>query len=104
MADETPQDEPPRSQLDLIRTSKRNVYVPYEQRQELIRRLEAAGHGNAARELQERRAFTAAQKPHVFGVLNDWLDEVKIDAFGDHLMELRYELDDDLTAPGYSAQ
>jgi len=33
----------------------------------------------------------------VFGVLNDWLDEVKIEAFGPELMSLRHELDADIT-------
>jgi hypothetical protein len=33
----------------------------------------------------------------VFGVLNDWLDEVKIEAFGPELMSLRPELDADIS-------
>jgi hypothetical protein len=30
-------------------------------------------------------------------VLNDWLDEVKIEAFGPELMSLRHELDADIS-------
>jgi hypothetical protein len=33
----------------------------------------------------------------VFGVLNAWLDEVKIAAFGEELMDLRHEVHHDIS-------
>jgi len=87
----------PLGKADEIRLSRTTVAVPSEKRRELADRLEAAGFRHAADDLRSRRAFTETDKPHVFGVLNDWLDEVKIDAFGTELMDLRQELDADIS-------
>lgn len=89
-------EQEPLLESDTIRLSVATVQVPWPKRQELMRRLEAAGHGNAAEELRYRRAFTEAQKPRVYEVLNAWLQEVKVDEFGEELMDLRAKLQDDL--------
>jgi hypothetical protein len=47
--------------------------------------------------LRHRRAFSGTDKPQVFGVLNDWFDEAKKDAFGPELISLRHELDADIS-------
>ena len=90
-------DAEPLGKVDEIRLSRTVVRVPREKRQELAKRLEAAGFTHAADDLGHRRAFTETDKPHVFGVLNDWLDEVKIEAFGPELMSLWHELDADIS-------
>ena len=90
-------DAEPLGKVDEIRLSRTTVCVPREKRQELAQRLEAAGFTHAADDLRHRRMFTGTDKPHVFGVLNDWLDEVKIDAFGPELTTLRHELDADIS-------
>jgi hypothetical protein len=87
----------PLGEADEIRLSRTVVRVPWEKRKELGERLDAAGFAHAADDLRSRRAFTGTDKPHVFGVLNDWLDEVKIEAFGQELMDLRHELDADIS-------
>jgi hypothetical protein len=84
-------------EADEIRLSRTSVRVPSEKRRELADRLDAAGFSRAADDLRSRRAFEEADKSDVFGVLNAWLDEVKTPAFGEELMNLRYELDHDLT-------
>jgi hypothetical protein len=90
-------DTEPLGKVDEIHLSRTNVCVPREKRQELAKRLEAAGFTDAADDLRHRRRFAGADKQHVFGVLNDWLDEVKIDVFGPELMTLRHELDADIS-------
>jgi hypothetical protein len=52
---------------------------------------------HAADNLRHRRAFSGTDKPQVFGVLNDWFDEAKKDAFGPELISLRNELDADIS-------
>jgi hypothetical protein len=90
-------DAEPLGKVDEIRLSRTRVRVPREKRQELVRRLEVAGFSHAADDLRQRHALTGRDKPHVFAVLNDWLDEVKLDGFGEDLMELRHELDADIS-------
>jgi hypothetical protein len=79
-----------------IRLSRTVVHVPRAKYEELIERLMDAGVTAAAEELQTRQAFQAAQKPEAYGLLNTWLDEVKVDTFGQELMCLRHELDADI--------
>jgi hypothetical protein len=87
----------PLGKVDEIRLSRKTVRVPREKRQELAQRLEAAGFTHAADNLRHRRAFSGPDKPQVFGVLNDWFDEVRKDAFGPELISLRHELDADIS-------
>jgi hypothetical protein len=86
----------PLDEFDEIRLSRRVVRVSSEQRRALAERLDSAGFVRAADDLRSRRAFEAADKPDVLGVLNAWLDEVKAKAFGGELMALRHELDHDI--------
>jgi hypothetical protein len=90
-------DAAPLGEEDEIRLSRTSVRVSWPKREELAQRLESAGFADAADDLRSRRAFTETDKPHVLGVLNDWLDEIKIDAFGQELMDLRHELDADIS-------
>jgi hypothetical protein len=87
----------PLDEFDEIRLSRTVVRVSAEQRRELADRLDSAGFQRAADDLRSRRTFEAADKPDVLGVLNDWLDDVKIAAFGRELMDLLRELDHDIT-------
>jgi hypothetical protein len=87
----------PLDEADGIRLSRTEVRVPPDKRRELADRLDAAGFSRAADDLRSRRTFDAADKPDVFGVLDAWLDEVKIAAFGEELMDLRHELDHDIS-------
>ena len=92
--------DPPRDHLDEadeIRLSRTTVRVPSEKRRELADRLDCAGFSRAADDLRTRRAFEPADKVDVLGVLNTWLDQVKLPAFGEELMDLRHELDHDIT-------
>jgi len=94
--------EPPRDpdEADEIHLSRASVRVSSEKRRELSDRLDAAGFSRAADDLRSRRAFEDEDKADVLGVLNAWLDQVKVATFGDELMELRHELDHDLTEKG----
>ena len=87
----------PLDEFDEIRLSRTVVRVSSERRRELAERLDSAGFHRAADDLRSRRAFEATDKPDVLGVLNAWLDDVKITAYGEELMELRHELDHDIT-------
>jgi hypothetical protein len=82
-----------------IRLSRTTVSVPWEKRSELISRLEESGARDAAEDLRTRRAFAESRKPHVFAVLDAWLQEVGIDGFGEELMDVRHELDRDINGP-----
>jgi len=90
-------DAEPLGKIDEIRLSRTTIRVPREKRDELARRLEAAGFTHAADDLRQRHAFTGRDKPYVFGVLNEWFDEVKEDSFGRELIELRHEIDADIS-------
>jgi hypothetical protein len=91
--------DPPREldEADEIRLSRTTVRVPSEKRRELADRLDSAGFSRAADDLRTRRAFEPADKADVLGVLNTWLDQVKLPAFSEELMDLRDELDHDIT-------
>ena len=64
------------SRFDKVRTSKAFVSVPYEKRQELLRRLDDAGAHGAAEDLRNHRVFSEWWKPQVAEVLRHWaMDE-----------------------------
>ncbi|MEK6275983.1 MAG: hypothetical protein AABM30_11705 [Actinomycetota bacterium] len=67
--------------------------MPFERRQELADRLEAAGHKDAAEELRAHRPFSESRKPLVVEVLHAWAIEEDI---GDELRDLQTLLWDDV--------
>ena len=92
-----PGETQPLGEPDEIRLSRRLVAVPPEKRRELADRLDKAGLIEAADALRSRRTFEAEDKPRVLLLLNEWLDQVKVDEFGTELMDLRHELDYDIS-------
>lgn len=80
------------SRFDKIRTSKAFVSVPYEKRQELLRRLDDAGAHGAAGDLRNHRVFSEWWKPQVLEVLRHWAMDEDI---GDEMRELQTQLHDD---------
>jgi hypothetical protein len=79
---------------DDIRTSRGSVSVPFERRQELVRRLEAFGEGGreAAEDLRAHRVFAESRTPFVIEVLHSWATQEDI---GDELRDLQTLLWDD---------
>ena len=79
-----------------ICTERATTTISDEAFHELVRRIRAAGRDDVADELIERHAFDASNKAFVFGVLDEWLDDVKFNVFQPMIGDLRYELDWDL--------
>lgn len=81
---------------DDIRLSRATVAVPYEDRAELIHKLEEAGYKEAAEDINSRRAIAESRKPQVLVTLEALMDERGYDNCGAGLHEFRSELHHDV--------